>query len=119
MQSIDPRKARHLLRELPYEKRLPVGRMMVPKGIHQARIGSLEELEWTIRPMARTLVAMRLENLARWLREDVGDVQLAERVDEICRNGACYVEQSKAVYEALRERIERLRHAADREVPHA
>ena len=119
MQSIDPKEARHLLRELPYEKWLPVGRMMVPKGVHQARIASLEELEWTIRPTAKTLVAMRLENLERWLGEEVGDSQLAEKVGAIRRNGACYTEQSKAIYEAVLERVSLLRRAASREVRHA
>jgi hypothetical protein len=119
MQSIDPKEARHLLRELPYEKWLPVGRMMVPKGVHQARVASLEELEWTIRPTAKTLVAMRLENLEEWLREGVEDTELADRVSEIRRSGACYVEQSKAIYEAVLERVNLLRRAAGGEVQHA
>jgi hypothetical protein len=119
MQTIDPKEAQHLLRELPYEKWLLVGRMMVPKGVHQARIASLEELEWTIRPTAKTLVAMRLENLEWWLREGVEDIALADRVSEIRSSGSSYVEQSKAIYEAVLARVNLLRRAADGEVPHA
>jgi len=44
MHDIDAPTAKRLLRTLPYEEWLPVGRMMIPKGIHTARVGSLEEL---------------------------------------------------------------------------
>ena len=54
MQKIDPTEAQQLLREVPYAEWLKIGRMMIPKGIHQSRIGSLSELEWTIRPTAKT-----------------------------------------------------------------
>jgi len=115
MQMIDPKEARHLLREVPYAQWLKIGRMMIPKGIHQSRISSLPELEWTIRPTAKTLVIMRFENLEQWLRDDIGDHTLAERILAIRSRDVPYIEQSKAVYEAVVERVAALKQAAGRE----
>jgi hypothetical protein len=120
MQTIDQTEARHLLREVPYAEWLQIGRMMIPKGIHQARISSLSELEWTIRPTAKTLVLMRFDNLEQWLREAVGDHTLAETVLAIRSRDIPYVEQSQAVYDAVAERVAALKEAAgEEEVRHA
>ena len=118
MQFIDKKEAQHLLREVPYEQWLVIGRMMVPKGVHQARISSLEELEWTIRPTAKTLVAMRFDNLERWLSDAIGDKELAAKVAQIRQQNISYVEQSKAIYEAVLERVNMLRAVANEEVQH-
>ena len=115
MQKIGPTEAQQLLREVPYAEWLKIGRMMIPKGIHQSRIGSLSELEWTIRPTAKTLVIMRFENLEQWLRDAVGDHTLAESVLAIRSRDIPYVEQSKAVYEVVAERVAALKQAAGRE----
>lgn len=119
MQFIDKKEAQHLLREVPYAQWLTVGRMMVPKGVHQARVSSLEELEWTIRPTAKTLVAMRFENLEKWLHDAVGDKELASKVKVFSSRDIPYVEQSKLIYEAVLERVNMLRRIADgEEIPH-
>jgi len=112
MQFIDQKEAKYLLREVPYAEWLVIGRMMVPKGVHMARISSLEELEWTIRPTAKTLVAMRFDNLEQWLRKNIGDTTLADKVATVTRQDIPYVEQSKAIYEAVLERVTMLRSAA-------
>jgi hypothetical protein len=111
MQHIDSKTAQHLLREVPYAQWLKVGRMMIPKGIHQARISSLTELEWTIRPTAKTLVIMRFDNLEHWLRDNIGDHTLADSVLEIRSRDIPYVEQSKAIYEAVVQRLKVLTEA--------
>jgi len=119
MQFMDAKEAKHLLREVPYEQWLPVGRMMVPKGVHTSRVGSLEELEWTIRPTAKTLAALRFNNLERWLRESIGDTVLADEVKSFVSRDLSYVETSKLIYEALKKRVETLKEIASEEVPHA
>jgi len=120
MQFMEAKKANYLLREVPYEQWLPVGRMMVPKGVHTSRVGSLEELEWTMRPTAKTLVALRFENLERWLRESIEDPQLADDVKAYVAQDLSYVETSKLIYEALQKRVEHLKKiAAQEEMPHA
>jgi len=115
MQYLDQKEAKHLLREVPYEEWLVIGRMMVPKGVHMARISSLEELEWTIRPTAKTLVAMRFDNLEQWLRKSIGDSYLADKIAAVTAQEIPYVEQSKAIYEAVLERVTMLRNAAGNE----
>jgi len=119
MKFMEAKEAKHLLREVPYEKWLPVGRMMVPKGVHTSRVGSLEELEWTMRPTAKTLVALRFENLERWLRETVGDQVLADEVKAFVARNLSYVETSKLIYETLQKRVETLKQIASEEVFHA
>ncbi len=118
MKFIDQKEAKHLLREVPYEEWLVIGRMMVPKGVHMARISSLEELEWTIRPTAKTLVAMRFDNLEQWLRKSVEDSYLADKVAAVTAQDIPYVEQSKTIYEAVLERVNMLRRIADGEEVH-
>jgi len=115
MQFMEAKEAKYLLREVPYEKWLPVGRMMVPKGVHTSRVGSLEELEWTMKPTAKTLVALRFENLERWLRESIEDRQLADEVKAYAAQGLSYVETSKLIYEALHKRVESLKKIASQE----
>jgi len=115
MKKIDSIEAQHLLRELPYEKWLEIGRMMIPKGIHHARIASLTELEWSIRPTAKTLVLMRFDNLERWLHEAIGDHILADTVLAIRSRNIPYVEQSQAVYDAVSKRVAILRKVAEKE----
>ena len=102
--------AEHFLRELPYEQWLTTGRMMVPKGIHISRISNLEELEWTMRPTAKTLVAMRFDNLEKWLRESIGDNYFADEVKKIReKEGISYVECSKLIHEAILSRVTHLK----------
>ena len=85
-----------------------------------ARISSLEELEWAIRPTAKTLVAMRFDNLEQWLRKNIEDNYLADKVAAVTAQEIPYVEQSKAIYEAVLERVTMLRSAAgSEEVDHA
>jgi len=118
MQFIDQKGAKYLLREIPYTQWLKIGRMMIPKGIHQARISSLEELEWTIHPTAKTLVIMRFENLEHWLRESIGDYYLADGIKKIITKDIPYVEQSKEVYELVQKKIKRLRSITDNKEVH-
>ena len=113
MHDIDAPTAKRLLRTLPYEEWLPVGRMMIPKGIHTARVGSLEELLWTLKPGAKSLATVRFDLLERGLRERVGDESLADEVARIAALKLSYVEASKAIYAALEERVTRLEKAAE------
>jgi len=119
MHFLDAKEAKRLLREVAYEEWLPVGRMMVPKGVHNARVGSLEELEWTMRPTAKTLVAIRFENLERWLRDSIGDKALADEVASLLSRELSYVERNKLVYEALKKRVATLKTIASQEVDDA
>ena len=106
MKPIEKKEAQYLLRNLPYEKWLAVGRMMVPKGLHIARISNLEELEWTLRPTAKTLVAIKFENLEKWLRDSIEDIYLADAVSGITsKKELSYVEHSKLVHEEILKRV--------------
>ena len=116
MQFIDQKEAQHLLRKIPYEQWLTIGRMMIPKGVHHARISSLGELEWSMRPTAKTLVVMRFENLEHWLRASVGDSYLAGQVEETMKKDIPFVEQSQEIYDLVSVRVKSLQSIAGEEV---
>ncbi|WP_457597524.1 hypothetical protein [Hydrogenimonas sp.] len=100
--------AKHLLRELPYEAWLKVGYMFPPKGISRRKAGSLRELMWTLQPSAKSLPTVRLEVVARWLREKVGDAELAMRIEAIHTGEGSYAEKCYLAYQAIKARHDEL-----------
>jgi len=91
--------AARLLAGVPYRNRLSVGRMMMPKGIHRSRVASLQELYWFMMPTAKSLVALKPERVAEWVRKDIGDVWLADEIDRVNAMDIAYVEKCHLLYE--------------------
>jgi len=113
--------AARLLAKVPFEKRLTVGRMMMPKGIHKGRVASMQELYWFMMPSAKSLVALKLERVSAWIRNDIGDNWLADEIDQIIAMEIPYVEKCHLLYELLEQRIATLEKiaATEEETDHA
>jgi hypothetical protein len=97
--------AARLLAGVPYRNRLSVGRMMMPKGIHRSRVARLQELYWFMMPTAKSLVALKPERVAEWVRKDIGDAWLADEIDRVNTMDIAYVEKCHQLYELLEQRI--------------
>jgi len=120
MKQVDTKQAAAILAKQPYHRRLPIGRMMIPRGIHNTKIASLHELYWFLAPSRKSLVALRFDRLLAWTRESIGDPWLAEQVTVIMAQDIPYAQQCSRLHEVLGSRIQELENilASDKEVGH-
>jgi hypothetical protein len=56
---------------------------------------------------------MRFDNLEQWLRKNVEDHYLADKVVSVTAQNIPYIKQSKAIYEAVLERVNMLKGIAN------
>ena len=108
MKDVSQQQAASILSDLPYEQWLSVGRMMTPKGIHKAKMSCLRELYWFLEPSSRSLAAIRLDRVAEWADESLGDGYLADEIQRINAMDTSYVDKCHLLCELLGERIREL-----------
>jgi hypothetical protein len=102
---INSNEAARLLCRVSYENRLTLGRMMMSRGNHKGRVASLHELHWLMMPSAKSLVALKLERVADWVQNAIGDKWLAGEIVQITAMEISYVEKCHLLYELLEQRI--------------
>ena len=109
-----PQLAERLLRGVPYDERLRVGRLVPPVGITAGDVRSVAELHAHLAPDVRSLPGVSVAGAARWIDEVVGDAELAEAVRALDAGPACYVDNCQRLHELLGLRLDQAQHVAIR-----
>ena len=119
--TMDVTTARRILALLPHDRRFPVGQFRPPSGVIPGFVRGFAELEFVLMPQKDSLPGVHMERLAAWIENEVGDAVGAAEVRDATATAASYVEACRAVYERIRERVERARRvlesAPDAQVP--
>ena len=109
MHQMTMEEAGRILASVPYDKRLTVGRMFMPRGIQREYLCSMWEAHYFLAPCSNSLPAIDFGRLADWIETTMQDARTAERVRNISETSSCYVDACKATYGLLGERIEEAR----------
>src|SRR5512137_76074 len=107
--------ARRLLTAVPYPQRLPAGRLRPPVGIIPGDLRSLGEVHRHLAPDDRSLPGVNLAALARWVRETLGDEELAALMDEVLAAAPSHVAGCLAVHDLVGRRLTQARRVAGEE----
>ncbi len=104
-----------LLGTVPYRNRLPAGRLMPPVGMLRGDVRSLHELRLLLTPDVRSLAGINLNALAEWVKEVIGDSELAHALRNATEKAGSYVEGCLNVYELVGLRLQQAREVAGQE----
>lgn len=96
--------AQYRLRILEYGKWLNAALAFPPKSIIQRSVRSLDQLCFLLEPSANSYPSVQLEALIQWVREDLEDVDLAEKIDAIVLTQSSYIDKCLAIYKVATER---------------
>jgi hypothetical protein len=107
--AIDRDSASRVLRRVSYSQRFPIGRFVPPVGLLGSSVRGLPELQLALRPEARSLAGVNLEQLADWIEREIGDPAGAAVVRDAVRAAPSYVEACLAVHDRIAERVEAAR----------
>jgi hypothetical protein len=98
-----------ILSPVPYQHRLPAGRLKPPVGIMPGDVRSLPELHLFLAPDDASLPGINLKVLPEWIGTIIGDKELAESVQTIVNASINYVEDCVKVYEVVGYRLDQAR----------
>jgi hypothetical protein len=101
--------ASRVLRRVSHSQRFPIGRFVPPVGVLGSSVRGLPELQLALRPEARSLAGVNLEQLADWIEREIGDPAGAAVVRDAVRAAPSYVEACLAVHDRIAERVEAAR----------
>jgi hypothetical protein len=114
--------ARRILATVPYQDRIPAGRLTARLGIMRGTVRGLPELHLYLTPDDQNLPAISLERLADWIERVIADPGLAREVRQATGAAPSYVDACIALRALVGHRLEQARHvlgvgdgAADRE----
>jgi len=117
----------HISRELPYEDRLTAYHT-------NAATGSQTLICYTMADMVKGLFKTRwngllqsgskasltwvdMDKLVAWVRDKIGDVELADAMEQAIDKDACYKDQVDALVPVLEERVEQYRQVWEANAP--
>jgi hypothetical protein len=101
--------ARRLLDTFPYRQRLAAGRLMPPVGMLRGDVRSLAELHLLLAPDIHSLPGINLKALAEWVRNVVGDGDLALLIEQVVESAESYAAACVSLYELVGQRLEQAR----------
>lgn len=111
------RDASRILSSVPYRDRLLVGYMRWPSGFMSAPVRSLHELHAGLAASSKTIPALHVPTAARWVRDVVGDPELAAAMDACgCDEAVCFSDRCERLRELIGARLEQLRGIAGDEI---
>jgi len=111
---INKEEALHLLREVDPDDILVAARMHYPSGIHDEWIGTLEEMMWFLSPASeKDIPAVSIEGIAQWIKDAVGDEDLAKEVRSCEKEEVNFSDVCEAAYHKVADRVAYLKKAAE------
>jgi len=97
--------ASRLLERVGFRDRLPAGRLRPPVGIIPGDIRSLSSLFLHLAPSPNSLPGVNLTRLSAWVRDVLGDADLAAAIGEAVAASRSHVDGCMRVYELVAVRL--------------
>ena len=104
--------AARLLQRVNFRDRLVAGRFRPPVGIMPGEIRSLPGLFLHLAPAPNSLPGVNLMRLSEWVRDVLGDTELATAIRDAAAASSCHVEGCMRVYELVAMRLAQAEAAA-------
>ncbi|MCL1050653.1 hypothetical protein L2755_13620 [Shewanella abyssi] len=109
MKPVTKAQAKHYLRRVDMDQLLDAAVIIRPRGQAQVLINSLESLYLLFEPNKKSLPGVEFEELELWLRDAIGDTELAYAL-VYNKDKSSYINHCIKVYQTLNTRM---RHYAD------
>ena len=116
MSEPDKAQAEKILSRVGFFDRFPAGRLRPPVGIIPGAIDGLEELHLLLTPDDRGLPGLNLKALTGWVREKIGDTELATALETNIGSAGSYVDGCLRTHEIVGKRLSQARTTLDKEV---
>ena len=97
--------AARLLQRVAFRDRLPAGRLRPPVGILPGDLRSLSALFLHLAPSPNSLPGVNLTRLSDWVRDVLGDAELAGAIRAAVDASSCHVEGCTRVYDLVALRL--------------
>ncbi len=101
--------AHRILATVPFQDRIPAGRLTARLGIMRGTVRGLPELHLYLTPDDQNLPAISLERMAEWIERVIADPDLAREVRLATVAAASYVDACIALRTLVGHRLDQAR----------